>query len=140
MTSSWFFLSTLNYDARSTTHQIHNIFAEGHPYHFQFKHIFMNVTVPSLSLFYHNGVIQFQSKHFTVCCMVQECLSLQNDVKLTDWPPQLPASMAFPHHRVKWSSIASHTTTSFLIPVPTSYCTACWVVLKLEAYCSKLFI
>ena len=23
MTSSWFFLSTLNYDARSTTHQIH---------------------------------------------------------------------------------------------------------------------
>ena len=24
MTSSWFFLSTLNYDARSTTHQINN--------------------------------------------------------------------------------------------------------------------
>ena len=24
MTSSWFFLSTLNYDARSTTHQISN--------------------------------------------------------------------------------------------------------------------
>ena len=24
MTSSWFFLSTLNYDARSTTHQIYN--------------------------------------------------------------------------------------------------------------------
>ena len=25
MTSSWFFLSTLNYDARSTTHQIYNV-------------------------------------------------------------------------------------------------------------------
>ena len=25
MTSSWFFLSTLNYDARSTTHQIYDI-------------------------------------------------------------------------------------------------------------------
>ena len=25
MTSSWFFLSTLNYDARSTTHQIYRI-------------------------------------------------------------------------------------------------------------------
>jgi len=24
VTSSWFFLSTLNYDARSTTHQIYN--------------------------------------------------------------------------------------------------------------------
>jgi hypothetical protein len=24
VTSSWFLLSTLNYDARSTTHQIHN--------------------------------------------------------------------------------------------------------------------
>ena len=26
MTSSWFFLSTLNYDARSTTHQIYRLF------------------------------------------------------------------------------------------------------------------
>ena len=26
MTSSWFFLSTLNYDARSTTHQIYNTY------------------------------------------------------------------------------------------------------------------
>jgi len=25
VTSSWFFLSTLNYDARSTTHQIYSI-------------------------------------------------------------------------------------------------------------------
>ena len=25
MTSSWFFLSTLNYDARSTTHQIYSV-------------------------------------------------------------------------------------------------------------------
>ena len=89
-----------NWISHGGPEMLHNIFAEGHPYHFQFKHIFTNVTVPSLSLFYHNGVIQFQSKHSTVCCMVQECLSLQNNVKLTEWPPQLPAAMTFPHHRV----------------------------------------
>ena len=31
VTSSWFFLSTLNYDARSTTHQIHKRFLLLHP-------------------------------------------------------------------------------------------------------------
>ena len=31
MTSSWFFLSTLNYDARSTTHQIRNLLCPIHP-------------------------------------------------------------------------------------------------------------
>jgi len=82
------------------TEMLHNIFVEGHPYRFQFKHIFTNVTVPSLNLFYRNGAIQFQSKHSTFCFEVQECLSLQNDVKFPDWPPQLPAAMTFPHHRV----------------------------------------
>ena len=37
MTSSWFFLSTLNYDARSTTHQIYN---DKHNAGLSFLHIY----------------------------------------------------------------------------------------------------
>jgi hypothetical protein len=34
VTSSWFFLSTLNYDAQSTTHQIFNVILKIDKYYF----------------------------------------------------------------------------------------------------------
>jgi hypothetical protein len=60
---------------------LHNILAEGH---------FKNVTVSFLRPLYHSGVIQFKSKHSSISCAVQECLSLQTYINLTDWPPQAP--------------------------------------------------
>ena len=63
MTSSWFFLSTLNYDARSATHQIHMVYISSNndrhpvprtftPLHYTCRH-------------FASSHLNFTQKHFT---------------------------------------------------------------------------
>jgi hypothetical protein len=55
----------------------------------QNKHILKNVMAPSVRMLYPDGIIQFQQDHSSIrgCRVVQEWLSLQADIELTDWPP-----------------------------------------------------
>jgi hypothetical protein len=43
-------------------------------------------------MLYLNDIIHFQQDHSSIqdSFVVQEWLSLQADIKLTDWPPQVP--------------------------------------------------
>ena len=76
MTSSWFFLSTLNYDARSTTHQIcilyiystnigteyfkHGVYCPFFPLQNAVCFIFLTCLVPVLFTFYIQGVLKLK--------------------------------------------------------------------------------
>ena len=65
---------------------------EGHLDGLQYKHILQNVMVPSVRKLYPDGIINFQQDHSSTydSCVVQEWLSLQVDVELTDWPRRAP--------------------------------------------------
>jgi len=58
----------------------------------QYENILQNAMVPSVQMFYLNGIIQFQQDHSYIhdSRLVQGWLSLQADVELIDWPPQVP--------------------------------------------------
>ena len=62
---------------------------ESHLDSLPYKHILQNVIVPSVWMLYPNGIIHFQQHHFSIhdSHVVQELLSLQVNVELTDWPP-----------------------------------------------------
>ena len=62
MTSSWFFLSTLNYDARSTTHQIYNYtsFSPSYTYCY-FQLLLVTTTVLFWAIMQRVVVIPYQS-------------------------------------------------------------------------------
>jgi len=55
----------------------------------QYQHILQNVMVPSVWMLYPDGIIHLQQDHSSihVSRVVQEWLSRQADVELTDWPP-----------------------------------------------------
>ena len=64
---------------------------DGHLDSIQYKHILQNVVVPSVRLLYRDGIIHFQQDYSVHDSrVVQERLSLQADVDLTDWPPRAP--------------------------------------------------
>jgi hypothetical protein len=70
----------------------------------QCKHVLQDVMVPSIRMFYPDGTIHFQLEHSSIhdCRVVQERLSLQADVELTDWPPRAPDMN---HNENMWSEV-----------------------------------
>jgi hypothetical protein len=69
---------------------LHHI--EGNLDGLQYKHILQNVQVPFVRMLYPDGIIQFWQDHSSIhdSRVVQECLSLQADIRLIDWSPQAP--------------------------------------------------
>jgi len=61
----------------------------GHPDSPQYKHILQNVMVPSVQMLCPDGINHLQQDLSSIhdSRVVQERLSLQAEVKLTDWPP-----------------------------------------------------
>jgi hypothetical protein len=49
-----------------------------------------NEMLPSVRMLYPDGIIHFQQDHSSIhdSSVVQECLWLQADVELIDWPPR----------------------------------------------------
>jgi len=62
---------------------------EGHLDSLQYLHILQNVVLPSVRMLYPDGVIHFQQDCSSIHYfhVVQEWLSLQANIRLTDWPP-----------------------------------------------------
>jgi transposase len=58
----------------------------------QYQHILQNVMVPSVRMLYPDGIIHLQQDHSSIhdSRVVQEWLSRQADIELTDWPPRGP--------------------------------------------------
>jgi len=65
---------------------------EGHLDGLQYEHILQTVLVPSVRLFYPDGIIHLQQDHSSIhdSRVVQEWLWRQADVELLDWPPRAP--------------------------------------------------
>jgi len=65
---------------------------DGHLDSLHYQHTLQNVMLPSVRMLYSDGIIHFQQDHSSIhdSHVVQEWLSLQADVELTDWPLQAP--------------------------------------------------
>jgi len=61
---------------------------EGHLDGLQYQHILQNTMVPSVLTLYPDGIIHLQQDHSSIhdSHVLQEWLSQQADIKLTDWP------------------------------------------------------
>ena len=80
------FWDCITHEGSGMLHCIHHL--DG----LQYKHILENVMVPSVQMLYLDGIIHFQQDHSSIhdSQVVQQWLSLEADVKLIDWPPQVP--------------------------------------------------
>jgi len=65
---------------------------DGHLDSLHYQHILQNVMLPSVRMLYPDGIIHFQQDQSSIhdSHVVQEWLSLQADVELTDWLPRVP--------------------------------------------------
>ena len=93
MTSSWFFLSTLNYDARSTTHQIYNNL-----------HLTKEHSLHGNALTF--GTVSFIMKNQKHACLIHPVLWQKLwhvNFKVQHTPAMALASNVFPHPGGPWS-------------------------------------
>ena len=77
----------ISHEAAGVLHRI-----EGQLDGLQYQHILQNVMVPSVRMLYTNGIIHLKQYHSSIhdARVVQEWLSWQANVELTDWPPRAP--------------------------------------------------
>ena len=83
-------LSTVGTGSHEGAGVLHRIEGDLDGLHYQ--HNLQNVTVPSVRMLYHDGIIHLQQEHSSIpdSRVVQERVARQADFKILDWPPRGP--------------------------------------------------
>jgi hypothetical protein len=81
------FWGWISHDGAGMVHRV-----DGHLDGLQYKHSLQNEMVPSVRMLYSDGIIHLQQDYYSIhdSRVVQEWLSLEADVELTDWRPRGP--------------------------------------------------